>query len=125
MRRLVAVAAVLLAGLSGCEEDRSQAEAGAVWLAEHKLFRPFGEIGEISKITVESAELIRMIVTIPDRRHAEMIDSHSLMLQSLIAKYACPGKSADLWPVLGKDIVLRVDLKTDGETVASAICQGP
>lgn len=111
--------------LLGCGEDRSKAEAGATWLAEHRLFRPFGKIGEISRVTVESAELIRMEVDIPDERHAEAIDAQSLMVQSMIAKYACPGQSSGIWKILGEDIVLRVDLVSGGKTVASGICKGP
>lgn len=117
------IALVML--LPGCEEDRSQAEAAAGWLAERRLFRPFGEIGEISKVSVESADLIRMQVSIPDKRHTDAIDAQSLMVQSLIAKYACPGKGADIWQMLGEDIVLRVDLTSGDETIASGICRGP
>ena len=125
-RRLLIVGVVWLAvPLFGCEEDRSKAEAGATWLAEHRLFRPFGKIGEISRVTAESAELIRMQVDIPDERHAEAIDAQSLMVQSMIAKYACPGWGAAIWQILGKDIDLRVDLVSGGKTIASGICKGP
>lgn len=120
--------ALLLAGLmalAACEEDLSQAEAGAIWLTEHKLHDPFGPIGKIDKIIVESAELIRMRVDIPDRRHADAIDTHSLMFQSMLAKYACPEKSAEIWVLLGEDITLRVDLMTGEDHVASAICEKP
>ena len=112
-------------GASACSEDRSKAETAANWLTKNRLFRPFGKIGEIIKITVESAELIRMYVDIPDKRHADAIDAHSLMFQSLIAKYACPSKGSGLWPLLGKEITLRVDLMTRKDHVASAICEGP
>ena len=74
---------------------------------------------------MESAELIRMEVDIPDDRHAEAIDAQSLMVQSMIAKYACPGRGADIWQMLGEDIVLRVDLVSSGKTIASGICKGP
>jgi len=124
-----AVFAIILASpllLSACgEEDRSQAELGAIWLTEHRLHQPFGPIGKINKITVESAELIRMYVDIPDKRHADTIDSQSLMFQSMLAKYACPSKGADLWPLLGEQITLRVDLMTGEDHVASGICEGP
>jgi hypothetical protein len=123
------VFAMLLVGalfLSACgEEDRSQAELGAIWLTEHRLHQPFGPIGKINKITVESAKLIRMYIDIPDKRHADAIDAQSLMFQSMVAKYACPSKGADLWPLLGQEISLRVDLMTGSDHVASAICEGP
>lgn len=115
--------AILLAACG--EGDRSKAEAGASWLAEKRLFRPFGQIGEITKISVESAEEIRMHVTIPDDRHVEAIDAQSLMIQSMIAKYACPSKGSDLWPILGDTVKLRVDLRTGDKLFASGICKGP
>jgi hypothetical protein len=125
-RRLPFFLAAVGLALAGCgEEDRSQAEAGANWLGEKRLFRPFGKIGEITKVTVESAELIRMHVAISEKRSAEAIDAQSLMLQSMIAKHACPGKKSGLWPILGKEIMLRVDLKIGEEIIASGICQGP
>ncbi len=112
--------------LAGCgEEDRSKAEAGAAWLAEKTLFRPFGKIGEITKITVESAKLIRMQVLIPDKRYSEAIDAQSLMLQSMIAKYACPSKGSALWTKLDKTVTLRVDLTTGEKPIASGICEAP
>ena len=111
--------------LAACDEDRSQAEAGAAWLTDHRLNKPFGPIGSINRITVESADMIRMNVDIPDRRHAEAIDTQSLMFQTMIAKYACPSKGAALWPMLGEDIMLRVDLMTGDDHIASAICKGP
>ena len=119
---------LVLAGsllLAACDEDRSQAEAGAVWLTDHRLNKPFGPIGSINRITVESAEMIRMNVDIPDRRHAEAIDTQSLMFQTMMAKYACPRKGAALWPMLGEEIRLRVDLMTSDDHIASAICKGP
>jgi len=127
LHRLAALAFVVCAfGAAGCgEEDRSQAEAGATWLAEHRLFRPFGDIGEITRVTVESAEMIRMEVNIRDKNHVEAIDAQSLMVQSLIAKYACPNRGAEIWPILGDSIMLRVDLVAGKEAVASGICKRP
>ena len=112
--------------LSACgEEDRSQAEAGAIWLTDRRLDEPFGPIGKINKITVESAEMIRMHIDIPDKRHAQAIDTQSLMFQNMMARYACPSKGASLWPLLGEDIALRVDLRSGEDHIASAICPKP
>ena len=121
-------ALLLLAGLlalAACEEDRSQAEAGAIWLTEHRLNQPFGPIGAIDRITVESAEEIRMTVDIPDRRHADAIDTQSLMFQNMLAKYACPKKSAALWPLLGEEIKLRVDLMSGDHHGRQRALRGP
>lgn len=124
-----AVFAMILASpllLSACgEEDRSQMELGAIWLTEYRLHRPFGPIGKINRLTVERAELIRMYVDIPDKRNSDTIDSQSLMFQSMLAKYACPSEGADLWPLLGEEITLLVDLITGNDHVASGICEGP
>mgnify|MGYP000288715408 CR=1 FL=1 len=122
------VAPILLAFLTlisvvGCSEDPRRAQEGAKWLQERYLFRPFGNIGEISKIYVSDAELIRMEVLITNQEHADAINAQSLMLQSLIAKYACPRKASKLWEIVGEDVTIRVDLKTDTETVSSAICK--
>jgi hypothetical protein len=46
------------------EADRTKAEAGASWLTQHRLFRPFGKLGEISKVVVDCAKMIRMEVDI-------------------------------------------------------------
>ena len=111
--------------LAACEEDRSQVKAAADWLTEYRLNKPFGPIGNINRITVESAEMIRMNVDIPDRRHAEAIDTQSLMFQNMMAKYACPRKVSPLWSMLGEAIMLRVDLMSGDDHIASAICKGP
>ena len=37
-----------------------------------------------------------MNVDINDRRHAEAIDTQSLMFQNMMAKYACPRKVSPL-----------------------------
>ena len=110
--------------LASCEEDRGQAEAVAFWLNEHRLHKPIGPIGSINRITVESAEMIRMNFNIPDRRHAEAIDTQSLMFQNIMEKYACPRKVSPLWSMLGEAIMLRVDLMFGDDHIASAICKG-
>lgn len=121
--RSLVLCAVVLAGCG--EEDRSQAEAGAAWLAERRLFRPFGEVGEVTKVAVESAKLIRMEVTVANRRHVEAIDAQSLMVQSLIARDACPSEKSAFWPILGDKVALRVDLTAGGDVIASGICRKP
>ncbi len=124
--RIIRRLAILLAGvlfIAGCGEgDRRRAEAGAEWLQERRLFRRVGDIGEITKVKVESAELIRMVVLISDPKHADAIEVQSLMKQSLIAKYACPGKGSNLWPIIGDDVTLRVDFKIGERNITSAIC---
>jgi hypothetical protein len=107
------------------EGDRRQAEAGAEWLQERRLFRRVGDIGEITKVRAESAELIRMVVEVSDPKRADAIDSQSLMRQSLIAKYACPGKGSNLWPIIGDAVTLRVDFMIGERNIASAICANP
>ncbi len=117
---------VLLAAglfLAGCEEDRSQAEAGVAWLGQHRLFRPFGDIGEISRVAIDSAKLIRLEVEISRKAHSRVIDEQSLMIQSLIARYACPPKTSPFWREMGKTVKLRVDLVYEKERIASGICK--
>lgn len=116
------IAFMLLLTVVGCSEDPRRAEEGTKWLQQRYLFRPFGNIGEISKIYVSDASLIRMEVLMKNQEHADVINAQSLMLQSLIAKYACPRKASKLWEILGDDVTVRVDLKTDTEAVSSAIC---
>ena len=130
VRRLsrAAAHALVVCGLvvTACgEEDRSQAEAGVDWLAERRLFRPVGKIGAVSKVTVESAELIRMEVIVNDKERVEAIEAQSLMVQSLIAKYACPKEGSDFWPILGDKVALRVDLLAGKDVIASGICRKP
>ena len=124
-RSIVALSLVGALFIAGCgEEDRRQAEAGVEWLQQRRLFHRFGDIGEITRITAASAELIRMEITIPDPRNAEAIDGQSLMRQSLIAEFACPGKDSELWSIIGVAVTLRVDLTTGEKPISSAIC-GP
>jgi hypothetical protein len=119
-RFIVLIAMALLAG--ACGDDPRRAEEGARWLQERYLFRPFGEMGEINRIYVSDAELIRMEVQIDNQDYVDAINAQSLLVQSLIAKYACPNKASKLWEVIGEDITVRVDLKTGSEPIASAIC---
>ncbi len=106
----------------GCGDDPRRAEDGVRWLQERYLFRPFGEMGEISKIFVSDAALIRMEVLITNQEYIDAINARSLMVQSLIAKYACPKKGSKLWDIIGEDVTVRVDLTTGTEPISSAIC---
>jgi hypothetical protein len=105
------------------EADRTKAEAGASWLTQHRLFRLFGKLGEISKVVVDSAKMIRMEVDIRSEEHADAIDAQSLLLQSMIARFACPDKGAKFWSLVGKNVGLRVNLKSGEESIASGICR--
>jgi hypothetical protein len=112
----------LAIAMYGCGGDIEKAEEGAKWLQERYMFRPFGNIGEITKIYVEDAEQIRLEVELTEQASAQLIDAQNLMIQSLIAKYACPRKATKLWMILGDDVQLRIDLKHAGAQVASALC---
>lgn len=105
-----------------CGDDPRRAEEGTRWLQERYLFRPFGEIGEFSRIFVADANLIRMEVLIADQDYIDAINARSLMMQSLIAKYACPNRASELWEIIGEDVTVRVDLTTGSEPISSAIC---
>lgn len=110
--------------LSACgEEDRTKAEAGAAWLTQHRLFRPFGKLGEIAQVAVVSAEQIRMEIDIKREDHADAIDAKSLLFQSMIARFACPDKGSEFWSIVGDDVALRVNLKSGKESIASGICR--
>lgn len=110
--------------LSACgEADRTKAEAGAAWLTQHRLFRPFGQLGEISYIAVESAKMIHMEIYIRREDHAEVIDAQSLLQQAMIARFACPAKGSEFWSLVGEDVALRVKLKSGDESIASGICR--
>ncbi len=113
--------ALTAAGCGG--DDPRRAEDGARWLQEPYLFRPFGEMGEINRIYVSDAHLIRIDVLITNQEYIDAINAQSLMLQSLIAKYACPNKSSKLWGIVGEDVTVRVDLTTGSEPISSAICK--
>lgn len=100
-----------------------RAEEGAKWLQQRYLFKPFGDVGEISKIYVSDASLIRIEVMLTRQESADAISAKSLMMRSLIAKYACPRKAAKLWEIVGEDVTIRIDLKTESAKVSSAICK--
>lgn len=110
--------------LSACgEEDRTKAEAGAAWLTQHRLFRPFGKVGEIAQVAVESAKMIRMEIDIKREEHVDVIDAQSLLLQSMIARFACPAQGEEFWSLVGEEVRLRVNLKSGEESIASGICR--
>ena len=119
-RFIVTISMVLTA--AACGDDPRRAEDGVRWLQERYLFRPFGEMGEITKVYVSDAALIRMVVQISSQEYVDAINAQSLLVQSLIAKYACPNKASKLWEIIGEDVTVRVDLRSGADPVASAIC---
>lgn len=122
-----AVAVVCAAGwVSGCgEEDLTQAKKAVSWMRMHKHDGRANQVWKITDLKIESAKKIVVEVFVSNEDHADAISSQSLMRQSLIAKYACPPDTAEIWQIVKDDIQLRVNLNDRDGRIANTICVYP
>jgi hypothetical protein len=124
--RILVILSVASLSVSACgEADQTKVREAVSWMRMHKYDGQANPIWKITKLEIKDAENIVVEILVPNEQHVDAIRAKSLILKSMIAKYACPPQTAALWDIVKDDIQIRVNLHDHGDPLGSGICQPP
>lgn len=119
---IIAMTGLLVLAGCGDEKKHKQVEAATSWLQSFYAEHPVQNGWNVQSISANENR-VSINVSIPVKRHVEILKSRTRMQQAAIIKQmVCPPFETEIWTMITDKVEIWVGLNDEEELVASATC---